>query len=229
MTNSKYKVLIVEDDPMVAQIDKNYTEKNNYVEVVGTSRNGIDALDFLSKHDVDLIILDYYLPKMDGNQFLKALREKYGFNHEVIMVTAQAKFDEVRKSYANGCLDYLIKPFDYQRFKKSIDKFVAIKQYDREKYLTQQEIDSLYNFKSEKNENGLITKGIQGQTLLTLTNYLKENANKEVTCEDITKFLPLSIVTVRHYLKYLVDEDYVETRIDYDTGGRPRVIYTYKG
>ncbi len=229
MTNSKYKVLIVEDDPMVAQIDKNYTEKNSYVEVVGTSRNGIDALDFLSKHDVDLIILDYYLPKMDGEQFLKALHEKYGFKHEVIMVTAEAKFDEVRKSFSSGCLDYLIKPFDYQRFKKAIDKFVAIKQYDRDKYLTQPEIDSLYSFKAEKSENGLITKGIQGQTLLTLTNYLKDRANKEVTCEEITRALPLSIVTVRHYLKYLVDEDYVETRIDYDTGGRPRVIYTYKG
>ncbi len=229
MTNTKYKVLIVEDDPMVAQINRNYTEKNPYVEVVSCVSNGKEALNFLENNLVDLIILDYYLPQMDGEQFLTILRERYGFKHEVIMVTAETKFDEVRKLYFLGCLDYLIKPFDYQRFKKAIDKFVAVKQYDREKILTQQEIDSLFSFKTETNENGLIAKGIQGQTLNTLINFLRKNGSKEITCDQIAKELPLSIVTIRHYLNYLVEENYLETRIDYSTGGRPKILYIYKG
>ena len=61
-----YQVIIVEDDPMVAEIDKQYVEHNNKMTIAGVFQNGQDALEFARNNPVDLIMLDYYMPVMDG-------------------------------------------------------------------------------------------------------------------------------------------------------------------
>ena len=71
-----YKVLIVDDDPMVAMINEQYVCKNKQFKVVGSCRNGQDALNFLEKNPVDLVIMDVYMPDMDGLETLKKIREK---------------------------------------------------------------------------------------------------------------------------------------------------------
>ena len=83
-----YQVIIVEDDPMVSEIEKQYVEHNNdKLSIAGVFHNGQDALDFIRANPVDLILLDYYMPVMDGRSFLTTLRAE-GFMAEVIMVTA---------------------------------------------------------------------------------------------------------------------------------------------
>ena len=57
-----YQVIIVEDDPMVAEIDKQYVEHNSKMAIAGIFQNGQEALDFVRTHPVDLIMLDYYMP-----------------------------------------------------------------------------------------------------------------------------------------------------------------------
>ena len=71
-----YKVLIVEDDPMVAMINEQYIKRNKNFELVGKCSNGSSALDFLDNNDVDLLILDVYMPKMDGFETLRRVRNK---------------------------------------------------------------------------------------------------------------------------------------------------------
>ena len=61
-----YKVLIVEDDPMVAMINEQYIKRNKNFEIVGNCNNGLSALDFIENNTVDLLILDVFMPKMDG-------------------------------------------------------------------------------------------------------------------------------------------------------------------
>ena len=61
-----YKVLIVDDDPMVADINRHYVEKNALFTVKGFARNGEEALEFLKKEPVDLVVLDVFMPVMDG-------------------------------------------------------------------------------------------------------------------------------------------------------------------
>ena len=61
-----YKVLIVEDDPMVSMINEQYVCKNQDFSVVASCRNGQDALDYLKSNEVDLILLDVYMPLMNG-------------------------------------------------------------------------------------------------------------------------------------------------------------------
>ena len=82
-----YKVLIVEDDPMVTMINEQYVKKNKNFEIVGKCSDGLSALEFLEHNEVDLIVLDVYMPHMDGFETLRRIRNKQ-IAVEVIMVTA---------------------------------------------------------------------------------------------------------------------------------------------
>ena len=114
-----YQVIIVEDDPMVAEIDKQYVEHNSKMAIAGIFQNGQEALDFVRTHPVDLIMLDYYMPVMDGRTFLVKLRAE-GILADVIMVTAASEARHVSELYSYGVSDYLIKPFDLEELSARI-------------------------------------------------------------------------------------------------------------
>ena len=107
-----YKVLIVEDDPMVAMINQHYVEQNKEFSVSSVCKNGMEALDFLQKEAVDLIVLDVFMPQMDGIETLKHIRQKK-FQAEVVMVTAANDPATLEETMNLGVLDYLIKPFSF--------------------------------------------------------------------------------------------------------------------
>ena len=108
------KAMIIEDDPMVAAINKQYLEKSKDMNVVATFQNGRDALDFLQQKQIDLIILDLFLPEMTGLEFLHRIREQ-NWNVEVIMVTAANNINSIQEAMHLGILDYLVKPFEIGR------------------------------------------------------------------------------------------------------------------
>ena len=82
-----YDVLIVEDDPMVAMINKQYVMQNSNFRVCETCRDGQTAWTYLQKNKVDLVILDQYMPEMKGLELLKLIRQNE-IPVSVIMVTA---------------------------------------------------------------------------------------------------------------------------------------------
>ena len=82
-----YKVLIVEDDPMVAMINEQYINRNKDFRVVGKCRDGKSALDFIESNSVDLIVLDVFMPLTDGFETLRQIRKRH-IPVDVTMVTA---------------------------------------------------------------------------------------------------------------------------------------------
>lgn len=82
-----YKVLIVEDDPMVAMINEQYINRNKNFKVVGKCKDGGSALAFLENKDVDLLVLDVYMPHTDGFETLRQIRNRK-IMVDAIMVTA---------------------------------------------------------------------------------------------------------------------------------------------
>ena len=119
-----YKVLIVEDDPMVSMINEQYVRRNKKFFVAGVCRDGKNALEFLDIHDIDLIILDVFMPHQDGFETLRQIRKKQ-MSVDVIMVTAANDRESLEEALHLGIVDYLVKPFTFDRFCMALDKFIA--------------------------------------------------------------------------------------------------------
>ena len=158
-------------------------------------------------------MLDYYMPVMDGRTFLVKLRAE-GILADVIMVTAASEARHVSELYSYGVSDYLIKPFDYNRFQTALQKFVARKEaFSGDKAFNQEELD----------------KVIHPVTLEIICSFLREHKSEKLSIEDIAKNVSLSRVTLRRYMNYLIDKNSVIGGVDYSTGGRPSAVYTYIG
>ena len=117
-----YRVVIVEDDPMVSLLDRTFTEKDPRFRVVQTCSDGRAALEWLSQNPADLVVLDVYMPLFTGLELLHALRER-DIAVDAIMVTAANDAATVDQLLKLGVVDFLIKPFTYERFQQALDSF----------------------------------------------------------------------------------------------------------
>ena len=225
-----YKVLIVEDDPMVAMINEQYVCKNKNFCVAKTCRNGQEALDFLTGTDdgknVDLVIMDVFMPLMNGIETLKKIRENK-LDCEVIMVTAANDPATLEETIHLGVIDFLIKPFAYERFQVALEKFMIKTEAFRtaNQTIDQSYVDSLIsNQGAGRQAEAELPKGSQKKTLDLLTEYFSEK-NGWVSGDQISEDVGLSSVTVRHYMAYLVETKKIKSEINYETGGRPSMLY----
>lgn len=225
-----YKVLIVEDDPMVAMINEQYVCRNKNFCVQKTCRNGQEALEYLESEAgnncIDLVIMDVFMPFLNGIETLKKIREKK-LDCEVIMVTAANDPATLEEAMHLGVIDFLIKPFAYERFQVALEKFIANDQAFREANQTidQSYVDSLISSSAASRPySNELPKGIQKKTLDLLVEYLKEKKGW-VSGDQISEDVGLSSVTVRHYMGYLIEKKAVQGEINYETGGRPSMLY----
>lgn len=220
-----YDVLIVEDDPMVSLINEEYVRKNKNFRVAGSARNGEQAIDFLRKNHVSLVILDVYMPLMDGVETLKKIREEK-INTEVIMVTAANDTATLENTMHLGVVDYLVKPFAFERFQVALEKFSAkVSALEKVTVLDQNSIDTIISGRESKPVTSKkFPKGIQEKTLDLIREYLM-NLDTWTDGDSIAENVKLSNVTVRHYMSYLVEIGEIKESINYETGGRPRSLY----
>ena len=219
-----YKVLIVEDDPMVSMINEQYVNRNKAFRVVKKCKDGKSALEYLENNDVDLIVLDVYMPLMDGFETLRQIR-KNKKSVDIIMVTAANDRASLEEALHLGVVDYLVKPFTYDRFRIALEKYVshlsALKDLDT---LNQKNIDFIIENAHKKSEE-LYPKGIQEKTLQTILDEMKKTPFKWMTGDEIAERVCLTGVTVRRYLNYLTEKGIMLSEIDYETGGRPCMRY----
>ena len=222
-----YKVLIVEDDPMVAMINEQYIKRNKNFQLVGKCKDGAAALEFLEQNTVDLLVLDVYMPHMDGLETLRTIRNRQ-IPVDAIMVTAANDRSSVEEALHLGIVDYLVKPFTFDRFQMALEKYIsqsnAFRDFDM---LNQKNIDHIIDNSRKKSED-TFPKGIQEKTLLLIMEYLKDNAGNWFTGDEIAEQVGLTGVTVRRYMNYLAESGRVTAEMNYETGGRPCMRYCYE-
>ena len=111
-----YKCLIVEDEPLAAEVLEDYIKQVPFLDLRGVCTDALFALDFLQKETIDLIFLDIHLPKLKGLDFLKTLKKP----PLVILTTAYHEY--ALQSYELNVLDYLLKPIEFSRFLQAVNK-----------------------------------------------------------------------------------------------------------
>ena len=215
-----YHTVIVEDDPIIASIDQTFLERDGRFLLDRSFRGGQDALNWLRHNPADLVILDVFMPRMTGLELLRELRSDE-ITVDVIMVTAANDSRTVDALLKLGVADYLVKPFTAQRFQQALDTFVHHREaVSAHASVSQEELDALLSAHS-----AAPPKGLQARTLDRVRAQLSLVPPEGCSCETLSEQLGLSSVTVRRYLAYLVGRGEAQSAINYDTGGRPSLLY----
>lgn len=221
-------ILIVEDDPMVAQLNKRFVETIEGFNIVGVAYNGEDAIRLLKSKKVDLILLDVYMPKLDGLSLLKKIRSQF-MMVDVILVTAAKEADNIDEGLKLGAVDYLIKPFEYERLRSSLENYKArFKLLSNSREVAQEDIDRITKINME-NKSPDLQKGLHKKTLQRVRDFMRGQKDHLVTAGDIAEKIQVSSVTIRRYLEYLISIGEAKLEMEYGTVGRPSYLYKYIG
>ena len=102
-----FKILVVEDNTDMRELFCTVLEQHGYNAI--PAADGENALEIMDKEYVDLIVADIMMPKMDGYELIKSLRDA-GYTVPVLMATAKDQFDDLRKAFRYGADDYMVKP-----------------------------------------------------------------------------------------------------------------------
>ena len=157
-----YRVLIVEDDPQVAQINSDFLEQSGF-EIAGVAANEQQAQALLRETQIQMILLDIYLPGSSGLHILKQIRAE-NRQVEVIIISAAKDSLQIREAFRLGCLDYIIKPFSYERLNDALKKYLQKMQLLQKNFLEQKEVDLLASHQPAEEEE-TSPKGIDKSTL----------------------------------------------------------------
>ncbi|WP_027410503.1 response regulator [Anoxybacteroides tepidamans] len=221
-----YKVLLIEDDPMVQEVNRQFIEQVPHFRVIGAATNGIQGIEMVRDLNPDLVIIDIYMPDQDGLETLQQIRTE-GHAIDVIAITAASDIETVRRVLQNGAFDYIMKPFKFARLKQALEHYHAFRQRLtlREK-LTQKELDSLLQPVDIETDSAL-PKGLNDITLQKVINYLEKQINP-VSAEEVAEGIGIARVTARRYLEYLEKQQKIQMDIQYGGIGRPVNRYKMK-
>src|SRR5690606_32904927 len=118
------RVLVVDDDFMVAKVHCGFVERVPGFTVAGVAHSGAQALTTLLEVRPDLVLLDIYLPDMSGLEVLRQIRER-ATPVDVLVITAARDVDTIRTSLRGGVIHYLIKPFNFDMLRSSLERYAA--------------------------------------------------------------------------------------------------------
>lgn len=141
----RYNCLVVDDEPIARKVIINYINKMPFLLLAGESINAFSAIDFLRTHDnIQIIFLDVNMPNLSGLELLKITQLK----QPVIFTTAYSEY--AVESYDLNAIDYLLKPFSFERFTKAVYKAVdALNKNPANAFIQAEEVKSPFYIKSD--------------------------------------------------------------------------------
>lgn len=215
------RVLIVDDDFMVARVHAGFVSRTEGFEVVGTAHTGADALRQVARLDPDLLLLDIYLPDMTGLELLRRLRQDSP-DVDVMVVSAARDVDTVKEAMRGGVVHYLVKPFDHAALRERLLQYAershGLGQIDEAR---QEDLDRLFGATAAA--AAPMPKGLSAQTASLVRKALDDAEDMSASeCAEVTG---LSRVGARRYLEYFVESGLAEVRLRYGTTGRPERRY----
>ncbi|WP_419180358.1 response regulator [Bacillus xiapuensis] len=215
------KVILVEDDPMVREVHRQFIERIEGFSIIATASNGIEGIKLIKDSQPDLAIIDIYMPHVSGLEMVRELRSE-NVAIDVIAITAANDIETVHRVLQQGAIDYIMKPFTFERIKKSLVNYKVYRsKLNGKGSMGQDELDQLLFLKNkEAEEMESLPKGLNPNTLTKITTYLSQQKNP-VSAEEVAEGIGIARVTARRYLDFLEKEGKVKIHVHYGGVGRP--------
>ncbi|WP_235040708.1 response regulator [Vreelandella profundi] len=236
MSAKQYGILVIEDDFRIADIHKAFIEQSDGFYVVGMARNGSEAKALMAQHanDIHLILLDAYLPDVEGLELLWAIRRDY-VHVDIVMVTAAREVETISEALRGGVFDYLIKPIEAARMSQMLIRF----RREREVLANYAELsqDELDHVLARVQPSGagrstqkarVLPKGIDRLTLRAVVAALQASSQPQAAMQ-VAREMGTSRSTARRYLEFLVSVQLVNAELGYGDVGRPERRYRLVG
>ncbi|HLR62693.1 MAG TPA: response regulator [Lentibacillus sp.] len=225
--SDKISVLLIEDDPMVQEVNKQMIEKVEDFQVIAAAADGNKGLNIAEKQSPDLVVLDIFMPELDGIQTLNKLRSAE-MDIDVLVISAADDTDTIKKALQYGAIDYIIKPFKFDRLVQALNKYKAfLRQFSRSARTEQQQLDALISQTTDKQYDTYLPKGLNQQTLKQVKSYLAGQTSS-VSADETASYIGIARVTARRYLDYMVKVEQAEIHLQYGEVGRPINRYQLK-
>lgn len=219
------EVMIVEDDPMVREINSKFLKRVEGFNLYKAVSNLDDAKKYILIKKPDLILLDVYLPKENGIDFLKWIREQE-IDIDIILITADKSIERVQEAFRFGVVDYLIKPFNFERFKESLIQFKSrYNQFKKNDEIEQKDLDRLISSPNVSQSEDDFAKGLNKYTYKSIWDEIERSNYEDFTAECLAEKLGIARVTVRRYLEYMEKENKIDKLVEYGKVGRPQYKY----
>jgi response regulator of citrate/malate metabolism len=218
------RTLVVEDDALVAEVHASYVERVPGFVVAGVAHRATEALEVLASRPVDLVLLDFHLPDVQGLDMLRVLRARTSTPVDVIAVTAARSPETIRQAIAQGVSQYLVKPFAFATFAEKLERYARYRaQVDEAVEPDQSQVDALIGTLRPPGVRAL-PKGLNATTLDRVRDAVR-GADEPLSASEVAGRSGLSRVTARRYLEHLAVEGVVTLSMRYGGTGRPEHLY----
>lgn len=227
MNETPIHVLVVDDDMRVARINAAYVAKVPGFRVAAQAHSAAEALDFLTAHSVDLILLDHYLPDENGLDLVRRLRER-GLRTDVIMVTAARDLATVQAAMRLGALQYLVKPFTFAGLRTKLEAYGTLRRtLETGGEAEQAEVDRIFGALATAGSPNDLPKG-HSPTTAEVVRQVLLSAEGPLSTQQIADRAGISRQTAQRYLKLLDRAGRVTLALRYGETGRPEHRYTWR-
>jgi response regulator of citrate/malate metabolism len=223
------RVLVVDDDFMVARVHRDVVQRIPGFDVVGEARTGAEALELVAGLRPDIVLLDVYLPDIPGTEVLQRIRSG-AHPADVVMITAARDAATVAHAMRYGAVHYLVKPFSsadlVERLRQVADARRHLSRASQEPW-GQADVDRVFRPVSPVAPSARsLPKGLSQETMELVVEGLRHQSASEAAA-DVGERIGLSRVSTRRYLEHLVGMGWVEVSLKYGATGRPERRYRW--
>ncbi|MFF3318606.1 response regulator [Streptomyces sp. NPDC003035] len=220
------KVLVVDDDFMVAKLHSRYVSAVDGFSVVGVAHSGADALRLADRLRPDLVLLDIFLPDMDGISVLRELRGT-GLAVDALFITAARDAGMIRSALRAGALHYLIKPFNQAALQEQLRHVASLRtRLDALDEARQEDVDQIFGTRPPGSRE--LPKGLAAPTAELVDGILRAHP-EGLSATECAEAGSLSRVSARRYLEYFAETGRAEITLRYGGTGRPERRYRRLG